>query len=236
MAKVEWNNPIFAAIAEDVKDAASVVLVDCRVWINFVAQDAELRKQLRESRNHLQSLQKHNDEKERSNWFCRIERILRRTKYCCFISKRWLPAPARIICKFAKELKIRSKSRCGWRNSIWYLLGSGIIKNPFKEEKNYFSKFAEAFSHLLQTSLVFLIKSLKKVERQQAPAEAAEEEVTLLVIVRLREDSQKESYRILYTVLKIKAFKTMEVNKMAKLTTAMKWSKRQELSVLELNE
>ena len=47
MAKVELKQPIVAAIAEDVKDAASVVLVDYRGLT--VAQDTELRKQLREA-------------------------------------------------------------------------------------------------------------------------------------------------------------------------------------------
>ena len=47
MAKVELKQPIVQAIAEDVKDAASVVLVDYRGLT--VAQDTELRKQLREA-------------------------------------------------------------------------------------------------------------------------------------------------------------------------------------------
>ena len=47
MAKVELKQPIVQAIADDVKDAASVVLVDYRGLT--VAQDTELRKQLREA-------------------------------------------------------------------------------------------------------------------------------------------------------------------------------------------
>ena len=47
MAKVELKQPIVQAIAEDVKDAASVVLVDYRGLT--VAQDTELRKQLRDA-------------------------------------------------------------------------------------------------------------------------------------------------------------------------------------------
>ena len=47
MAKVELKQPIVEAIAEEIKDAQSVVLVDYRGLT--VAQDTELRKQLREA-------------------------------------------------------------------------------------------------------------------------------------------------------------------------------------------
>ena len=47
MAKVELKQPVVDAIAEEIKDAQSVVLVDYRGLT--VAQDTELRKQLREA-------------------------------------------------------------------------------------------------------------------------------------------------------------------------------------------
>lgn len=47
MAKVEVKQPIVDKIAEEIKDAQSVVLVDYRGLT--VAQDTELRKQLREA-------------------------------------------------------------------------------------------------------------------------------------------------------------------------------------------
>ena len=47
MAKVELKQPVVQAIAEDVKDAVSVVLVDYRGLT--VAEDTALRKQLREA-------------------------------------------------------------------------------------------------------------------------------------------------------------------------------------------
>ena len=47
MAKVEINQPIVQEIAENIKDAQSVVLVDYRGLT--VAQDTQLRKQLREA-------------------------------------------------------------------------------------------------------------------------------------------------------------------------------------------
>ena len=45
--KVELKQPVVQAIAEDVKDATSVVLVDYRGLT--VAEDTEMRKQLREA-------------------------------------------------------------------------------------------------------------------------------------------------------------------------------------------
>ena len=47
VAKVELKQPVVQAIAEDVKDATSVVLVDYRGLT--VAEDTEMRKQLREA-------------------------------------------------------------------------------------------------------------------------------------------------------------------------------------------
>ena len=54
VAKVELKQPIVQAIADDIKDAQSVVLVDYRGLT--VAQDTELRKKLRRSRRYLQSM------------------------------------------------------------------------------------------------------------------------------------------------------------------------------------
>ena len=60
MAKVELKQPIVEAIAEEIKDAQSVVLVDYRGLT--VAQDTELRKQLREAGCSIQGIQEHDDE------------------------------------------------------------------------------------------------------------------------------------------------------------------------------
>ena len=73
MAKVELKQPVVQAIAEDVKDAVSVVLVDYRGLT--VAEDTEMRKQLREAGVVY--------------------------KVC----KNDATAPARILCKFAKNAK-----------------------------------------------------------------------------------------------------------------------------------
>lgn len=100
MAKVELKQPIVAAIAEDVKDAASVVLVDYRGLT--VAQDTELRKQLREA-GVIYKVCKNT----------MMKRAFEGTDYAALneylegpsaiaISKDDATAPARIICNFAK--------------------------------------------------------------------------------------------------------------------------------------
>ena len=66
MAKVELKQPVVAAIAEDIKDAASVVLVDYRGLT--VTEDTALRKQLREA-----------------GVIYKVRRVLKRTeRYCNF--------------------------------------------------------------------------------------------------------------------------------------------------------
>lgn len=108
MAKFELKQPVLAAIAEEIKDAQSVVLVDYHGLT--VAQDTELRKQLREA--------------------CVVYKVYKNAKmkrafegtefavpYDCLkgpsvivISKDDATAPARIICNFAKtadELELK---------------------------------------------------------------------------------------------------------------------------------
>ena len=103
MAKVELKQPIVAAIVEDVKDAASVVLVDYRGLT--VAQDTELRKQLREA-GIIYKVCKNTMMKERSKGtdFAGLNEYLEGPSAIA-ISKDDATAPARIICKLQKELK-----------------------------------------------------------------------------------------------------------------------------------
>ena len=57
MAKVELKQPIVEEIANNIKDAQAVVLVDYSGLT--VEQDTILRKELREVRRTVQGLQKH---------------------------------------------------------------------------------------------------------------------------------------------------------------------------------
>ena len=100
MAKVELKQPIVAAIAEDVKDAQSVVLVDYRGLT--VAQDTELRKQLREA-GIIYKVCKNTMMKRafEGTDFAGLNEYLEGPSAIA-IGKEDATAPARIICEFAK--------------------------------------------------------------------------------------------------------------------------------------
>ena len=103
MAKVELKQPIVQAIADDVKDAASVVLVDYRGLT--VAQDTELRKQLREA-GIIYKVCKNTMMKRafEGTDFAALDEHLEGPSALA-ISKDDATAPARILCKFAKDAK-----------------------------------------------------------------------------------------------------------------------------------
>ena len=100
MAKVELKQPIVAAIAEDVKDAQSVVIVDYRGLT--VAQDTELRKQLREA-GIIYKVCK-NTMMKRAFEGTQFEGLAQYLEgpSAMAVSKDDATAPARIICDFAK--------------------------------------------------------------------------------------------------------------------------------------
>ncbi|MEE1315260.1 MAG: 50S ribosomal protein L10 [Faecalimonas sp.] len=100
MAKVELKQPIVAAIAEDVKDAASVVLVDYRGLT--VAEDTELRNQLRAAgiiykvcKNTMMKRAFEGTEFEGLGEYLEGPSAMA-------VSKDDATAAARILCKFAK--------------------------------------------------------------------------------------------------------------------------------------
>ena len=153
MAKVELKQPIVAAIAEDVKDAASVVLVDYRGLT--VAQDTELRKQLREA-GIIYKVCKNTMMKRafEGTDFAGLNEYLEGPSAIA-ISKDDATAPARIICKFAKGVQELSKipSR---EELLSKFLGS--IQSPI-------TNFARVLNQIAE----------KGGEAAEAPAEAAEE-------------------------------------------------------------
>ena len=103
MAKVELKQPIVQAIAEDIQGAQSAVLVDYRGLT--VAEDTELRKQLREAgviykvcKNTMMRIAFEGTE------FAELDSYLEGPSAIA-ISKDDATAPARILCKFAKDAK-----------------------------------------------------------------------------------------------------------------------------------
>ena len=101
MAKVEVKQPIVDKIAEEIKDAQSVVLVDYRGLT--VAQDTELRKQLREAgviyKVYKNTMMKRAFE---GTEFAALDDCLEGPSAIA-ISKDDATAPARILYKFAQD-------------------------------------------------------------------------------------------------------------------------------------
>ena len=103
MAKVELKQPIVQAIADDVNGAAGVVIVDYRGLT--VAQDTELRKQLREAGIVYKVCK--NTMMKRAFEGTEFEGLAQYLEgpSAMAVSKDDATAPARIICKFAKDAK-----------------------------------------------------------------------------------------------------------------------------------
>ena len=101
MAKVELKQPVVQAIAEDIKDAASVVLVDYRGLT--VAEDTALRKQLREA-GVIYKVCKNTMMKRafEGTDFAALDEHLEGPSAIA-ISKDDATAPARILAKYAKQ-------------------------------------------------------------------------------------------------------------------------------------
>ena len=101
MAKVEEKQPIVDKIAEEIKDAQSVVLVDYRGLT--VAQDTELRKQLREAgviyKVYKNTLMKRAFE---GTDFAQLDNLLDGPSAIA-ISKEDATAPIRVLNNVAKE-------------------------------------------------------------------------------------------------------------------------------------
>ena len=103
MAKVELKQPVVQAIAEDVKDAVSVVLVDYRGLT--VAEDTEMRKQLREA-GVVYKVCKNTMMKRafEGTDFAALDEHLEGPSAIA-ISKDDATAPARIVANFIKKAK-----------------------------------------------------------------------------------------------------------------------------------
>lgn len=133
VAKVELKQPIVQAIADDIKDAQSVVLVDYRGLT--VAQDTELRKQLREA-GVIYKVCKNTMMKRafEGTEFAGLEEYLEGPS-ALVVSKDDATAPARIICKFAKTAEALEVKAGVVEGNVYDAAGiNELSKVPSREE------------------------------------------------------------------------------------------------------
>ena len=173
MAKVELKQPVVQAIAEDVKDAQAVVLVDYRGLT--VAQDTAMRKELREA-GVIYKVCKNTMMKRafEGTDFAQLDEHLEGPSAIA-ISKDDATAPARILCKFAKDAKALELKAGVVEGTVYDVAGvQELSKIPSREE--LLSKFLGS----IQSPITNFARVLNQIaekggEAAEAPAEAAEE-------------------------------------------------------------
>ena len=166
VAKVELKQPIVQAIADDIKDAQSVVIVDYRGLT--VAQDTELRKQLREA-GVIYKVCKNTMMKRafEGTDFAGLEEYLEGPS-AMVVSKDDATAPARIICKFAKTAEALEVKAGVVEGTVYDAAGiTELPKIPSREE--LLSKLLGS----LQSPITNLARVLNQIA-EQGGAEACE--------------------------------------------------------------
>ena len=166
------------AIADDIKDAQSVVIVDYRGLT--VAQDTELRKQLREA-GVIYKVCKNTMMKRafEGTDFAGLEEYLEGPS-AMVVSKDDATAPARIICKFAKTAEALEVKAGVVEGTVYDAAGiTELSKIPSREE--LLSKLLGS----LQSPITNLARVLNQIAEQggaeaceaaeEAPAEEAAE-------------------------------------------------------------
>lgn len=166
VAKVELKQPIVQAIADDIKDAQSVVLVDYRGLT--VAQDTELRKQLREA-GVIYKVCKNTMMKRafEGTEFAGLEEYLEGPS-ALVVSKDDATAPARIICKFAKTAEALEVKAGVVEGNVYDAAGiNELSKVPSREE--LLSKLLGS----LQSPITNLARVLNQIAEKGGAADAA---------------------------------------------------------------
>lgn len=183
MAKVELKQPIVQAIADDVKDAASVVLVDYRGLT--VAQDTALRKQLREAgitykvcKNTMMKRAFEGTE------FAALDEHLEGPSALA-ISKDDATAPARILAKFAKEAKALEMKAGVVEGEAYDAKGMQALASiPSREEllskllgslQSPITNLARVLNQIAEQGGAEACEGAKASEEAEAPAEEAAE-------------------------------------------------------------
>ena len=156
MAKVELKQPIVDEISGVINGAQSVVVVD---YLGLtVAEDTQLRKQLREAgvtykvyKNTLVNRAIQGTE------FEGLKDVLEGPSAFA-VSTEDATAPARILAKFAKTAPALE-------------IKAGVVEGTFydAEGMSFLENCLEAFSHLSQILLVYSIRSQSRVALQMQP-------------------------------------------------------------------
>ena len=180
MAKIELKQPVVQEISENIKDAQSIVLVDYRGLT--VEQDTRLRKELREAgitykvyKNTMMNFAFKGTDYEALTPYLEGPSAIA-------ISNSDATAPARILCKFAKEAS-KLEVKGGMLEGIAYDAAGimDIAKIPSREEliskllgslQSPITNFARVMNQLAEKG------GAAACEAPEAPAEAAPAEET----------------------------------------------------------
>ena len=171
MAKVELKQPVVQAIVDDIQGAESVVLVDYRGLT--VAQDTELRKQMREA-GVIYKVCKNTMMKRafEGTEFAALEEHLEGPSAIA-ISKDDATAPARILCKFAKDAKALELKGGVVEGTVYDVAGlTELAKIPSRDE--LLSKLLGSLQSPI-TNFARVIKQIAENGGETAPAEEAAE-------------------------------------------------------------
>ena len=171
MAKVELKQPIVQAIVEDLTDAQSAVIVNyCGLT---VAQDTELRKQLREA-GVIYKVCKNTMMKRafEGTDFAQLDEYLEGPNAIA-ISKEDATAPARIICNFAKKAEALEVKAGVVEGSVYDAAGiQELSKIPSREV--LLSKLLGSFKSPMASFARVINEVLKSKGGESAAASDAE--------------------------------------------------------------
>ena len=176
MAKVELKQPIVAAIAEDIKDAQSVVLVDYRGLT--VAQETELRKQFREA-GVIYKVCKNTMMKRafEGTEFAGLDEYLEGPSAIA-VCKEDATAPARILCEFKKKADKLELKAGVVEGSIYDANGlTEIAKVPSRDVLlgRLFGSMQSPIANFARVIKQIAEKDGEGAAAEEAPAEAAAE-------------------------------------------------------------
>ena len=167
VAKVELKQPIVQAIAEEIKDAQSVVLVDYRGLT--VAEDTELRKQLREAGIVYKVYKNTMMKRAFEGTECEALESCLEGPSAIAISKDDATAPARILCKFAKDAPALELKGGVVEGTAYDVAGlTELSKIPSREE--LLSKLLGS----LQSPISNFARVIKQIAEQGGAADTAE--------------------------------------------------------------